>query len=409
MQSYRPVKPPLKKKKHRKSLFLNFLGFAFTAGVFLFLAAAAAAGYFLWIIAKDLPDYDKLATYKPPVITRVHAGDGRLIAEFAKERRIYVPVQTMPKMVINAFLAAEDQNFYEHNGLDFRGILRAVYNNVTKKKKEGASTITQQVAKNFLLTSEQSYLRKAKEAILAVRIERAYTKERILDLYLNQIYLGAGSYGVAAAGLRYFGKELHELQIHEAAYLASLPKEPSKLQLTTARGKNFQEALSRRNATIDNMARLKFVSVDEAENAKKMPLEMTTRQVGPSTFAAEYFAEEVRRSLVDLYGQDENDPTNSSLYAGGYSVRSTLDPTLQQMARAAFRAGLVNFDRKHGGWRGPVSHIDIGDADWGVKLADVPGLPDVEPWHLGVVLQSSKDKAVIGLQPGRLSNGTVEP
>ena len=222
MQSNRPVKPPVKKKKRRKSLFLSFLGFAFTAGVFLFLAAAAGAGYFLWIIAKDLPDYDRLATYKPPVITRVHAGDGRLIAEFAKERRIYVPVQTMPKMVINAFLAAEDQNFYEHNGLDFRGILRAVYNNVTKKKKEGASTITQQVAKNFLLTSEQSYLRKAKEAILAVRIERAYTKERILDLYLNQIYLGAGSYGVAAAGLRYFGKELHELQLHEAAYLASL-------------------------------------------------------------------------------------------------------------------------------------------------------------------------------------------
>jgi penicillin-binding protein 1A len=407
MQSNRPVKPPVKKKKRRKSLFLSFLGFAFTAGVFLFLAAAAGAGYFLWVIAKDLPDYDRLATYKPPVITRVHAGDGRLIAEFAKERRIYVPVQTMPKMVINAFLAAEDQNFYEHNGLDFRGILRAVYNNVTKKKKEGASTITQQVAKNFLLTSEQSYLRKAKEAILAVRIERAYTKERILDLYLNQIYLGAGSYGVAAAGLRYFGKELHELQVHEAAYLASLPKEPSKLQLTTARGKNFQEALNRRNATIDNMARFKFISVEEAENAKKMPLEMTKRQVGPSTFAAEYFAEEVRRSLIDLYGQEDND-NNSSYYAGGYSVRSTLDPNLQLMARAALRAGLVAFDRKHGGWRGPVSKIDVAGGEWGAKLAEVPALSDVEPWRLGVVLQSAKDKAVIGLQPIRFPNGTIE-
>jgi penicillin-binding protein 1A len=407
MQSYRPVKPPLKKKKRRKSLFLSFLGFAFTAGVFLFLAAAAGAGYFLWIIAKDLPDYDKLATYKPPVITRVHAGDGRLIAEFAKERRIYVPVQTMPKMVINAFLAAEDQNFYEHSGLDFRGILRAVYNNVTKKKKEGASTITQQVAKNFLLTSEQSYLRKAKEAILAIRIERAYTKERILDLYLNQIYLGAGSYGVAAAGLRYFGKELHELQIHEAAYLASLPKEPSKLQLTTARGKNFTEALNRRNSTLDNMARFKFISAEEAENAKKMPLEMTNRQVGPSTFAAEYFAEEVRRSLIDLYGQEDND-NNSSYYAGGYSVRSTLDPNLQLMARAALRAGLVAFDRKHGGWRGPVSKIDVASGEWGAKLAEVPSLSDVEPWRLGVVLQSAKDKAVIGLQPARYPNGTIE-
>jgi penicillin-binding protein 1A len=401
------MKPPVKKKKRRKNLLLSFLGFSFTAGVFLFLAGAAGVGYFLWVIAKDLPDYDKLATYKPPVVTRVHAGDGRLIAEFAKERRIYVPVQAMPKLVINAFLAAEDQNFYDHNGLDFRGIVRAIYNNATKKKKEGASTITQQVAKNFLLTSEQSYLRKAKEAILAIRIERAYTKERILDLYLNQIYLGAGSYGVAAAGLRYFGKELHELQIHEAAYLASLPKEPSKLQLTTARGKNFQEALSRRNATIDNMARLKFVSADEAETAKKVPLEMTSRQVGPSTFAAEYFAEEVRRSLIDLYGQEDND-NNSSYYAGGYSVRSTLDPNLQLMARAALRAGLVAFDRKHGGWRGPVSKINVADGDWGVKLADVPALSDVDPWRLGVVLQSAKDKAVVGLQPGRYPNGTTE-
>lgn len=407
MQVKMPVKPPAKKKRRRKSLFLSFLGFAFTAGVFVFLATAGGLGYFLWTISKDLPDYDKLANYKPPVITRVHAADGRLIAEFAKERRIYVPVQNMPKMLINAFLAAEDQHFFEHNGLDFRGIIRAVYNNVTKKKKEGASTITQQVAKNFLLTSEQSYLRKAKEAILAVRIERAYTKEHILELYLNQIYLGAGSYGVAAASLRYFGKELHELRIDEAAYLASLPKEPSKLQLTTARNKNFQEALARRNATIDNMARFKLgISVEEAEAAKKMPLEMTSKQIGPSTFAAEYFAEEVRRSLIDLYGQDEND--NSSFFAGGYSVRSTLDPNLQLMARAALRAGLVNFDRKHAGWRGPVTKIDVSGGDWGPKLADVPALADIDPWRLGVVLQTSKDKAVIGLQPIRFPNGAVE-
>ena len=411
MQSFRSanVKPPVKKKKRRKNLLLSFLGFAFTAGVFLFLAGAAGVGYFLWVISKDLPDYDKLATYKPPVITRVQAGDGRLIAEFAKERRIYVPVQDMPKLVINAFLAAEDQNFYEHSGLDFRGILRAVYNNVTKKKKEGASTITQQVAKNFLLTSEQSYLRKAKEAILAIRIERAYTKDRILDLYLNQIYLGAGAYGVAAAGLRYFGKELHELNLQEAAYLASLPKEPSKLQLTTARGKNFQEALSRRNATLDNMARFGFITQAEAEAAKKTPLEMTSRQIGPSTFAAEYFAEEVRRSLIDLFGQEDND-NNSSYYAGGYSVRSTLDPDLQLTARAALRNGLVAFDRKHGGWRGPVSKISVGgNTDWGVKLADVPGLSDVEPWRLGVVLQSAKDKALVGLQPVRYPSGAVDP
>ncbi|HBK04505.1 MAG TPA: penicillin-binding protein, partial [Acetobacteraceae bacterium] len=250
------VKPPAKKKR-RKNWFLSFLGFAFTAGVFVFLAAAGGAAYFLWQISKDLPDYEKLSNYKPPVITRVHAGDGRLIAEFAKERRIYVPVQVMPKLLIEAFLAAEDQHFYEHNGIDPQGILRAVYNTVVRHKKEGASTITQQVAKNFLLSSEQTMMRKAKEAILAIRIDRAFTKEQILDLYLNQIYLGAGAYGVAAAGLRYFGKELHELDIHEAAYLAALPKEPSKFQLTTARPgtKHFQEALIRRNSIIDNMVR----------------------------------------------------------------------------------------------------------------------------------------------------------
>ncbi len=402
------VKPPVR-RKHRKNWVLSFLGFAFTAGVFLFLASAAGAAYFLWQVSKDLPDYEKLSNYKPPVITRVHAGDGRLIAEFAKERRIYVPVQVMPKMVINAFLAAEDQHFYEHSGIDFQGIARAVINNVTKNKREGASTITQQVAKNFLLTSDRTFMRKAKEAILAVRIDRAFSKDQVLDLYLNQIYLGAGAYGVAAAGLRYFGKELHELEIQEVAYLAALPKEPSKFQLTTARGKTFQDALARRNAIIDNMVRFKYIAAADGDAAKKIPLEMSNRQIGPSTFAAEYFAEEVRRSLVDIYGQDENDPTNSSLYTGGYSVRSTLSPDLQLMARAALRQGLVRFDRKHGGWRGAVAHIEVGDGDWGTKLADVPSLADVEPWHLGVVLQSSKDKAVIGLQPGKLPNGNVEP
>jgi penicillin-binding protein 1A len=404
------VKPPAKKKR-RKSLLLRFLGFSFTAGVFLFLAGAAGAAYFLWQISRDLPDYERLQNYKPPVITRVHAGDGRLIAEFAKERRIYVPVQVMPKMLINAFLAAEDHNFYDHNGIDFRGVVRAVYNNVIRKKREGASTITQQVAKNFLLSSEQTFLRKAKEAILAIRIDRAFTKEQVLDLYLNQIYLGAGSYGVAAAGLRYFGKELHELQIHEMAYLAALPKEPSKFQLTTARPgtKNYQDALNRRNDTIENMARFKYITQQEADAAKRMPLEMSARQIGPSTFAAEYFAEEVRRSLVDLYGQEENDPTNSNLYTGGYSVRSTLNPNLQLMARLALRAGLVSFDRKHGGWRGPVTRVSLTDGDWGMKLAEVPTLADIDPWRLGVVLQTSKDKAIIGLQPYRLPNGIVDP
>src|SRR5208282_151869 len=183
MQINLSVMPP-RKKKRRKSWFLSFLGFAFTAGVFIFLASAAGAAYFLWQVSRDLPDYEKLSNYKPPVVTRVHAGDGRLIAEFSKERRIYVPVQVMPKLVINAFLAAEDQNFYEHNGIDLQGIARAVFNNVTRNRREGASTITQQVAKNFLLNSDRTFMRKAREAILAVRIDRAFTKDQVLDLYL---------------------------------------------------------------------------------------------------------------------------------------------------------------------------------------------------------------------------------
>jgi penicillin-binding protein 1A len=406
-------KPPVKPKR-RKSILLRLMGFAFTAGVFLFLAAAGGAAYFLWQISRDLPDYDKLATYKPPVITRVHANDGRLIAEFARERRIYVPVQNMPKLLINAFLAAEDRYFYEHNGLDFRGIARALYNNALKRKKEGASTITQQVAKNFLLTSEQSLIRKAKEAILAIRIERAYTKDRILDLYLNQIFLGAQSYGVAAAGLRYFGKELNDLEVHEVAYLAALPKAPGNYQLTTAKTRfdprtkksYYQLALERRNDIIDNMVRFGFLPSSDGETAKGKPLEMAARVIGPSTFAAEYFAEDVRRDLISLYGQDEEDP--NSILNGGYSVRSTLDPQIQLLARTALRAGLVNFDRRRG-WRGPVTKIEVdGVADWGAKLADVNALNDLDPWRLGVVLQVSKDKAVVGLQPQRYNTGAIE-
>src|SRR5687767_4432449 len=228
MHPHAPILPPPEKKR-RKSLVLRFLGFAFATGGILFLVGAAVAGYFIWNITKDLPDYEGLAKYEPAVMTRVHANDGSLIGEFAREKRIYVPISTIPKRVIDAFIAAEDQNFYKHNGLDFQGLARATLQNVKRVlkmggSKEGASTITQQVAKNFLLTNEQTLDRKLKEAILAIRIERAFPKERILELYLNEIYLGMGSYGVAAASLNYFGKELKDINIEEAAYLAALPK-----------------------------------------------------------------------------------------------------------------------------------------------------------------------------------------
>src|SRR5467141_3068309 len=212
-------------------LILRFLGWLFTAGTILFLVGVMGAAGLLWHFSKDLPDYSQLQDYEPPVMTRVHAADGELLAEYAKERRLYLPIQAVPKLVINAFISAEDKNFYEHTGLDFNGIARAgwlyLQNFGTNKRPQGASTITQQVAKNFLLTNEVSFTRKIKEALLALKIERTYTKDKILELYLNEIYLGFSAYGVAAAALLYFDKSVNELTIAEAAYLAALPKAPN--------------------------------------------------------------------------------------------------------------------------------------------------------------------------------------
>src|ERR1700687_3905801 len=212
-------------------ILLRFLGFLFAAGTIVFIVGVAGAAGLLWHYSKDLPDYSQLQDYEPPVMTRVHAADGSLLAEYANQRRLYLPIQAIPKLVINAFISAEDKNFYEHSGLDFNGIARAgwlyIQNIGSNRRPQGASTITQQVAKNFLLTNELSFTRKIKEALLALKIERTYTKDKILELYLNEIYLGFGAYGVAAASLLYFDKSVHELTVPEAAYLAALPKGPS--------------------------------------------------------------------------------------------------------------------------------------------------------------------------------------
>src|SRR6476620_547528 len=212
-------------------LLLRFFGLLFAAGTILFVVGVAAAAGLLWHFSKDLPDYSQLQDYEPPVMTRVHAGDGSLVGEVSREQSLYIPIQAVPKLVINAFLAAEDKNFYEHGGLDFTGIARAftvyVQNYGSGRRPQGASTITQQVAKNFLLSNELSMSRKIKEALLAMKIERTLSKEKILELYLNEIYLGIGAYGVAAASLLYSDKSVHELTIPEAAYLAALPKGPN--------------------------------------------------------------------------------------------------------------------------------------------------------------------------------------
>jgi len=379
-------------------LVLRFLGFLFAAGTILFVVGVAAAAGLLWHFSKDLPDYSQLQDYEPPVMTRVHAADGSLVAEYARERRLYIPIQAVPKLVVNAFLAAEDKNFYEHGGLDFTGIARAgiVYlqNYGSSRRPQGASTITQQVAKNFLLTNELSMARKVKEALLALKIERTYSKEKILELYLNEIYLGLGAYGIAAASLVYFDKAVNELTVPEAAYLASLPKAPNNYHPFRQR----ERAIERRNWVIDRMAESGFVKTADAEKAKRSPLGVTSKSTSAHIFAAEYFAEEVRRDLYERYGEKK-------LYEGGLSVRTSLDTKLQVLARKTFTEGLVRFDETQG-WRSPVSKIDIG-GDWGVKLAEVKALSDVAPWRLAVVLEVSDQSARIGLQPGREPGGYV--
>jgi penicillin-binding protein 1A len=379
-------------------LLLRFFGFLFAAGTIMFLVGVAGVAGMMWHYSKDLPDYSQLQDYEPPVMTRVHAADGSLLAEYAKERRLYLPIQAVPKLVINAFVSAEDKNFYDHGGLDFSGIARAgllfLQNYGSNRRPQGASTITQQVAKNFLLTNEVSFTRKIKEALLALKIERTYSKEKILELYLNEIYLGFSAYGVAAASLLYFDKSVHELTIPEAAYLAALPKAPSSLHPFRQRDR----AIERRNYVIDRMRDDGYIKAADAEAAKKAPLSVTQRPSGAHVFAAEYFAEEVRREIYEKYGEKK-------LYEGGLSVRTTLDPKMQVMARKALVDGLVRFDEAEG-YRGAVSKIDVG-GDWGVKLAEVKALNDIAPWRLAVVLEISDQSARIGFQPGRDPGGAV--
>jgi len=379
-------------------LILRFFGFLFAAGTILFVVGVAAVAGLLWHFSKDLPDYSQLQDYEPPVMTRVHAADGSLVAEYAKERRLYIPIQAVPKRVINAFMAAEDKNFYEHGGLDFGGIARAglIYaqNFGGSGHLQGASTITQQVAKNFLLTNERTFSRKIKEALLAMKIERTYSKDKILELYLNEIYLGLGAYGIAAASLVYFDKSVNELSVSEAAYLAALPKAPNNYHPFRARDR----ALERRNWVIDQMAADGFIKAADAESAKRTPLGVTTKPPSVHIFAAEYFAEEVRREIYERYGEKK-------LYEGGLSVRTTLDTKLQVLARKTLVDGLVRYDQGRG-YRGPVAKIDVG-ADWGPKLAEQKALTDIAPWRLAVVLDTGDRSARIGLQPGREPGGAV--
>ncbi|MGL4496014.1 MAG: penicillin-binding protein 1A [Beijerinckiaceae bacterium] len=368
---------------------VRLLGSLFGIGAMVFILGAAVAGFFVWKSARDLPDYTQLANYEPPVTTRVHAGDGALIAEYYKERRLYLPIQAVPKIMIAAFLSAEDKNFYSHIGIDPEGIGRALVQAASGKggRQQGASTITQQVAKNFLLTNERTYERKIKEMLTALRIESAYSKDRILELYLNEIYLGLGNYGVAAAALNMFGKSVHELGLHEVAYLAALPKAPGNYDPF----KNRDAALARRNWVIERMVANGYVKAADAAVAKQQPLGVAVRTLTPNSFAAGYFAEEVRRELAERYGFKK-------LLEGGLSVRTTLDPQMQAMARKALVDGLVRFDEARG-WRGADKQLQFGAREWGLALAELPSWTDIQPWRYAVVLEVGAQSARVGLQP----------
>lgn len=377
---------------------IRLIGYFFGAGAFLILLAAGGAALYLANVTRDLPDYEVLSTYAPPVTTRVHAGNGELMAEYARERRLYLPIQAIPDRVKAAFISAEDKNFYQHPGVDLTGLGRAILVNAQNigsgRRPVGASTITQQVAKNFLLTADQTFDRKIKEAILSFRIEQAYSKDRILELYLNEIFFGLNAYGIAGAALTYFDKSVTELTIAETAYLAALPKGPANYHPF----RREAAALERRNWVIDRMVENGYVTHADGEEAKKQPLGVRVRRGGSHLFASDYFSEEVRRQIIQKYGEN-------ALLEGGLSVRTSLDPQMQIAARKALQDALVSYDERRG-FHGPLKTIEIG-SDWGPALGKLDGLSDVPEWKLAVVLSADKTGVDIGLQPSKDAGGKV--
>ena len=337
---------------------LNFINFSVKFIIIFLIVVVLFSLSTLWYFSIGLPDYKKLSNYQPPISSRVYSSDGKLIAEYAIEKRLFVPFESIPKKAINSFLSAEDKNFFNHPGVDAKGILRAIVKNIknmaSNKRLEGASTITQQVAKNFLLTNEVSMKRKIKEAILAFRIERAYTKERILELYLNQIYLGQGTYGIAAASLEYFDKSIKELTYSDAALLAALPKAPSKYNPY----KYPKIAKFRRDLVLKNLEENNFISKKELDEIKKSKIKLKKRKIEIVNEANSY-TEEVRRSVNENYGFEK-------LYSQGLSIRTPLNINYQIQAIKSLRKGVEDYDRRHG-WRGPITN-KINDKNWARKL-----------------------------------------
>jgi len=367
---------------------MRFLSALFTLALLLVVAGGIAIVTLFSHYGKDLPDYSYLKDYQPPTLSRIYADDGRMMATIAEEQRVFVPIKAIPKRVIEAFLSAEDQDFYHHNGVDYSGIARAIFINLQNLGRDrhpmGASTITQQVAKNMLLTNEVSIERKIKEAILATRLEKVLSKDRILEIYLNEIFLGNRSYGVAAAALNYFNKSLDELTVAEAAYLAALPKAPNSYNPV----RDHEAAVARRNWVIERMEMNGYITHDEEQTAQKEPLEMHPRGEA-EVVTADYFSEEVRRLAVEKFGEEE-------VLDGGLAIKTSLDPRLQEIATKALRNGLISFDRRERGWRGPVTRM-TSFSDWQKQLKRIAIPPGGEEWELAVVTGLTNTEAQIGL------------
>jgi len=378
-------------------LILDFFGAIFSAVTLGLVATAVGIGGILFMYSRDLPDHETLSNYTPPTISRIYSREGMVVDEFAAERRLFVPAEDIPDHVAQAFVSAEDRNFYEHGGYDPRAIAAAVVEAVRSRGRDvrGASTITQQVMKNFLLDGSRTIERKIKEIILAARIETTLSKDRILELYLNEIFLGQNSYGVAAAAQTYFNANLEDLTLEQVAYLAALPQAPSNFHPV----RDYDRAVSRRNYVLREMFENGYIT--EAEMARAQNSALETVQGGHIEAARaslpprNYFTDEIRRQLSAEYGEDD-------FFSGGYTVRSTMDESLQEVAERALRRALERFDRDQGLWRGPSDQIDTSalgnETDWREALSDAEIARDIDGWYAAVVLEVGDRDARIGIE-----------
>jgi len=349
----------------------------------------------LWAFSNNLPDYKFLKSYKAPVSSKVYSGDGELVNDFSTEKRIFVPYNTIPTKVINAFLSAEDKNFFSHPGVDAKGVMRAIVNNISNiassKRLEGASTITQQVAKNFLLTNEVSFNRKIKEAILAFRIERALSKERILELYLNQIYLGEGTYGIASASLEYFDKPISDLNYDEAALLAALPKAPSRYNPY----KNIELAKFRRDLVLKNLLENDYINKKKYDVLvrKKIVLQKIKKTFSED---AKYYVEDIRKDVIDKLGYNK-------VYRQGLNINIPINLRLQKIATQSLRDGLINYDKRRG-WRGPVQKKK-NISDWTIGLENFRLEKSIN-WDLAIIKKI--DKFNVEIETEKKTKGTIK-